>query len=72
MSIFGKKKYDPDECRISRYDRERREIEEKERKLDELEALIAQTLPKDADKYDGKLSLKCFSCNKTRHFASRC
>lgn len=40
-SVSGKQKYDPDECMISRYEREGREIAEKERELDELEALIA-------------------------------
>lgn len=29
--VSRKQKYDPDECRISRYQRERREMEEKER-----------------------------------------
>lgn len=70
--VSGKKKYDPNECRISIVERERREIEEQERELDDLEALIAQRLPKGASKYDGKLPLKCFTCNKIGHFASRC
>lgn len=38
-------------------------MEEQETKLDELEALIAHILPKGDGKYDGKLPLKCFSCN---------
>ncbi|GLJ49493.1 hypothetical protein SUGI_1048630 [Cryptomeria japonica] len=70
--IFGKQKYDLDECRISKYERERREIAEQERELDDLEALIAWRLPKGVSKYDGKLPLKCFTCNKIGHFASRC
>lgn len=37
--------------------------------LEELEELISRRLPKGASKYEGKLSLKYFSCNKIRHFA---
>lgn len=29
-------------------------------------------MPKGDGKYDGNLSLKCFSCNKIGYFASRC
>ncbi|GLJ49345.1 hypothetical protein SUGI_1043470 [Cryptomeria japonica] len=59
-SVSSKQKYDLDECRISRYERERKEIAEQERELDELEAQIARRLPKGVSKYDGKVSLKCF------------
>lgn len=71
ISISSKQKYGPDECRISRYERERRDIVEQERKLDELEALISQRLPKSVGKYDGKLPFKYSNCNKIGHFASR-
>lgn len=47
-------------------------IEEEERYLEEIEALIAKRLPKGASKYEWKLPLKCFPYNKTRDFASRC
>lgn len=40
--------------------------------MDDREALLAHRLPKGADKYDGKLPLTCFSCNKIGRFASRC
>lgn len=38
----------------------------------ELEAMISRRLPKDASKYEVKLHLKYFSCNKIGHFSSRC
>lgn len=47
-------------------------MEEQKGELDELETLIAWRLPKEAGKYDGKLPLKCLSCNKIGHFSSRC
>lgn len=73
-SVSSKQKYDPGEssCCVSIYEREKREMEEQGRELDELEALISQRLPKGAGKYDGKLPLKCFSYDKIGHFASRC
>lgn len=73
-SISWKQKYDPTEssCWVSKYESEKRETEEQERELYELEALIARRLPKGVGKYDEKLPLKCFSCNKIGHFASRC
>lgn len=42
-SAFEKKKYDLGEisCWVSIYEREKRDLEEKERELDEIEALIA-------------------------------
>lgn len=49
-----------------------REIEEEERKLDELEALIVKRVTRGEGKCKGKLPLKCFSCNKIGHFVSRC
>lgn len=57
---------------MSRYEKERKEIEEEEKDLKELKALISKRLPKGADKYEGKLPLKYFSCNKIGHFASKC
>lgn len=57
---------------MSRYEKERKEIEEEEQELEKLEALISKRLPKGAGKYEEKLPLKCFSCNKIGHFASRC
>lgn len=47
-------------------------MEKRERELEELKALIVRRLPKGAGKYEEKLPLKCFSCNKTEHFASIC
>lgn len=58
--------------RVSRYEKEMRELGEEERELEEIEALIAKRLPKGVGKYEGKLPLKCFSCNKMGHFSSRC
>lgn len=72
-TVSGKKKYDPRESstRVSRYEREMREMKEQKRELEELKALLARIQPKGAGKYEGKLPLKCFSCNKIAHFASR-
>ncbi|GLJ31713.1 hypothetical protein SUGI_0637460 [Cryptomeria japonica] len=69
---YKHKKYDLDECKISNYERERKEIAEQERELDDLDTLISQRLPKGVGMYDGKFPLKCFSYNKIGHFSSRC
>lgn len=73
-TISKKQKYDPRQSStwVSRYEKEMREIEEEEREIKELEALIFIRLPKGVDKYEGKLPLKCFSCNKIGYFSSRC
>lgn len=42
-----------------------KEMESEERELEGLEALISRRLPKGVGKYEGKLPLKIFSCNKT-------
>lgn len=69
--VSGKKRYNLKEIytRISRYEKD---MEDEEKEHEELEALIARRLPKGVNKYEGKLPLKCFSCNKIGHFASRC
>lgn len=54
---------------MSKYEKERNEIKEEEQYL---EVIVAKRLAKGVGKYEGKLRLKCFSCNKTGHFASRC
>lgn len=70
-SVSNKQKYEPKECRVSKYERERRDMKEQERELDKLEALISWRLPKGDGKYDGKLPLKCLCYNKVGHFSSR-
>lgn len=72
-TVSGKQKYDSRESstRVSKSEREMREMEEQERELEDLEALIPRRLPKGASKYEGKLQLKYFSCNKIGHVASR-
>lgn len=43
-----------------------------EMEQDGFEALIARRFPRGKGKYKGKLPLKCFSCNKIGHIATRC
>jgi hypothetical protein len=57
---------------LGEYANEWAEIEEKEKIIDELVAMITRREIKGKGKFEGKLPLKCFYCNKIGHFASRC
>lgn len=43
-----------------------------ENKHEELEVSLARRIPRWSDKYNGKLPLKCFTCNKIGDIATRC
>jgi hypothetical protein len=47
------------------------EIKEKERITDEIMAMITRKERKGKGKFEGKLPLNFFSCNRIGHFASR-
>lgn len=40
--------------------------------LDDVEANFVRRLKKGADKYKGKLPLKCFNCERSGHFSAPC
>jgi len=74
-SVYGKQRYDLGESsstRSNRFTKTRNDLKDVEIETAYLEALLAKRLPRGSGKYEWKLPLKCFACNKIGHFASRC